>query len=123
MYDTSLVLLFSNFPHIICTIGVRMDSEGVFTDIFPAEWAADSDFCEYLQELSGYPLATLKKEPERLAEAREENQIQTQELAFKNYKTFIQTADCTRDVFSEFSTVEGRLENLLEHLPGAIDNW
>ena len=100
-----------------------MDSEGVFTDIFPAEWAADSDFCEYLQELSGYPLATLKKEPERLAEAREENQMQTQELAFKNYKTFIQTADCTRDVFSEFSTVEDRLENLLEHLPGAIDNW
>ena len=49
---------------------------GVFSDIFPAEWAADPDFCIYLSELSGYPLSTLKKEPERLAEARENNQKQ-----------------------------------------------
>ena len=34
---------------------------GVFTDIFPAEWAADVDFCEYLNELSGYALVNLKK--------------------------------------------------------------
>ena len=45
------------------------DSEGVFADIFPAEWAADPDFCVYLSELSGYPLTTLKKEPERLQES------------------------------------------------------
>ena len=24
---------------------------GVFTDIFPAEWAADPDFCQYLTQL------------------------------------------------------------------------
>ena len=45
------------------------DSEGVFADIFPAEWAADPDFCVYLSELSGYPLTTLKKEPERLQDS------------------------------------------------------
>jgi len=97
-------------------------SGGVFADIFPAEWAADGEFCEYLAELSAYSLESLKKEPTRLAEERESNLTQTQDLAFKNYKTFIQTADCTRDVFSEFGQVETKLDSLLDALPGAIDN-
>ena len=63
----------------------------------------------------------IKKEPQRLAEARTENLQQTQDLAFKNYKTFIQTADCTRDVFVEFGNVETKLDSLLEELPTAIE--
>ena len=97
-------------------------SSGVFTDIFPAEWAADAEFCAYLAQLSSYSLQNLKKEPQRLHEAREENLKQTQDLAFKNYKTFIQTADCSRDVFSEFGNVESKLDSLLNELPSAIDN-
>ena len=58
-----------------------------------------------------------------MKEARENNQKQTQDLAFKNYKTFIQTADCSRDVFSEFGAVENRLDTLLDSLPTAIDSW
>ena len=97
-------------------------SSGVFTDIFPAEWAADGEFCEYLSQLSSYSLQNLKKEPLRLHESRDENLKQTQDLAFKNYKTFIQTADCSRDVFSEFGNVEVKLDSLLNELPSAIDN-
>ena len=72
--------------------------------------------------MSAYSLESLKKEPNRLADERGSNLTQTQDLAFKNYKTFIQTADCTRDVFSEFGQVETKLDSLLGALPGAIDN-
>jgi len=102
--------------------GSEEEFSSVFTDIFPAEWAADPDFCQYLTQLSGYSLQNLKKEPQRLREAREENLSQTQNLAFENYKTFIQTADCSRDVFSEFGNVESKLDSLLDELPSAIDN-
>ena len=69
---------------------------------------------------SGYSLQNLKKEPQRLREAREENLSQTQNLAFENYKTFIQTADCSRDVFSEFGNVESKLDSLLDELPSGL---
>ena len=62
----------------------------------------------------------MKKEPQRLREAREENLSQTQNLAFENYKTFIQTADCSRDVFSEFGNVESKLDSLLDELPSGL---
>ena len=31
--------------------GPEEEFSGVFTDIFPAEWAADPDFCQYLTQL------------------------------------------------------------------------
>ena len=45
-------------------------------------------FQGYFSEIikSGYSLQNLKKEPQRLREAREENLSQTQNLAFENYK-------------------------------------
>ena len=60
------------------------EGEGVFLDIFPAEWGSDPDFCIYIRELSGYPLSTLKKEPLRLTEAREVNKKQTQGKELNN---------------------------------------
>ena len=79
-------------------------------------------FQGYFSEIikSGYSLQNLKKEPQRLREAREENLSQTQNLAFENYKTFIQTADCSRDVFSEFGNVETKLDSLLDELPSGL---
>ena len=79
-------------------------------------------FQGYFSEIikSGYSLQNLKKEPQRLREAREENLSQTQNLAFENYKTFIQTADCSRDVFSEFGNVESKLDSLLDELPSGL---
>lgn len=42
----------------------------------------------------------------------------TQKLAFNNYKTFIETADCTREVFKDFVAVEDHVSRLLECIPG-----
>ena len=44
-------------------------------------------------------------------------QAYTQELAFSNYKTFIQTSSCSREIFSSFAETEAQLGDLLNKLP------
>ncbi|XP_077524937.1 conserved oligomeric Golgi complex subunit 8 isoform X1 [Amblyomma americanum] len=80
-------------------------------------WRENADITTYVQELSSYDVPRLTQEPERLAEEKALVLEQTQKLAFENYKTFIKTAQCSKDIFKEFSVVEGRLDALQEKLP------
>lgn len=41
----------------------------------------------------------------------------TQELAASNYKTFIQTSQCSKDLFNRFNTIEIDLDRLLQNIP------
>ncbi|KAK2848375.1 hypothetical protein Q7C36_010057 [Tachysurus vachellii] len=89
----------------------------VFKDSFPENWRENPDFAAYLCELSSYGVETLNREPERLCEERAQILQQTRELAFSNYKTFIRTADCTKDIYTHFGRVELSLSKLLHKLP------
>ena len=59
----------------------------------------------------------LAAEPDRVANELAGVQTHTQELAFSNYKTFIQTSSCSKEVFSSFTETEAQLDHLLEKLP------
>lgn len=77
----------------------------------------NTELDEYLYKLGTYKVDQLKKEEARLSE---ENKIvveHTQDLAISNYKTFIQTSDCSKHIFKEFKDTEQKLDRLIEKLP------
>lgn len=89
----------------------------VFPESVRKVWKDNPDVVQYLTDLSSVGLQRLCQEPERLAEERTAILEQTQDLAFHNYKTFIQTAECSHGIFQDFNIIESRVESLLEKLP------
>ncbi|XP_054260981.1 conserved oligomeric Golgi complex subunit 8-like [Macrosteles quadrilineatus] len=90
----------------------------IFPEGVPESWKINPDFYAYLTKLGGYTVEQLSKEPDRLAEEKCAVLSQTQELAFSNYKTFIRTAECSREIFQQFNNAETSLNSLVERVPG-----
>uniref|UniRef100_A0AAR5P5A9 Conserved oligomeric Golgi complex subunit 8 n=1 Tax=Dendroctonus ponderosae TaxID=77166 RepID=A0AAR5P5A9_DENPD len=84
---------------------------------YPAEWKYDENVKEYLTKLAAYKVEDLIKKPRRLEVEFANIQDQTQDLAVTNYKTFIETAECSRQLFSQFSSIEHKLDELLLDIP------
>ena len=66
----------------------------------------------FLKELSGYNIHRLQLEPMKLKEENEHIMEDIQNLAFSNYKTFIRTAQCSREIYQDFSIIENKLDSL-----------
>lgn len=89
----------------------------IFKESFPDSWTENPDFVQYLSELSSYGVNKLSMEPDRLSDERSQILQETQNLAFTHYKTFIQTAECSREIFEDFQIIEKHVDNLLQNLP------
>lgn len=59
----------------------------------------------------------IKKDKIRLLDDHKTIVEHTQDLAITNYKTFIKTSECSREVYNEFLATEKRLNGLIEALP------
>lgn len=75
------------------------------------------EFAKYVKKIDSFNVEELSKEPNRLKNEKQHILEQTQDLAFKNYKTFIQTAECSREIFKQFHDVEGTLDSLVGKIP------
>ncbi|XP_023331474.1 conserved oligomeric Golgi complex subunit 8 isoform X2 [Eurytemora carolleeae] len=93
----------------------------IFGEEAPDGWRDNKEFILYLTELGTLGADRLTIEPERVKDELSTVQMQTQELAFSNYKTFIQTSDCSKQIYSEFGNTENHLENLVEKMPGFLE--
>jgi hypothetical protein len=71
----------------------------------------------FLKELSGYNIHRLQLEPMKLKEENEHIMEDIQNLAFSNYKTFIRTAQCSREIYQDFSIIENKLDSLTSKIP------
>ncbi len=92
----------------------------------------------YLQELNALHIDRLQLEPKLLLDKKEQINDEIQTLAFSNYKTFIRTAQCSREIYSvnhqlklaiygknysnsffskDFSIIETKLDSLITNLP------
>ncbi|GJQ64868.1 hypothetical protein Trydic_g7043 [Trypoxylus dichotomus] len=89
----------------------------LFPSGYPDEWNLNTAFSDYISKLGSYKVDDLLKEPNKLREEQTIISEHTQELAVSNYKTFIQTSQCSKDLFNRFNTIEIDLDKLLHNIP------
>ena len=90
--------------------------------IFQIDIPKNDEVVEYLYKLGTYKVDDLKKEQSRLVEENKQIVEQTQDIAISNYKTFIQTSECSRAIFREYVETEKRLDCLIDKLPNFTES-
>lgn len=93
----------------------------VFPDGIPESWKENPDFYHFLSKLGGFDVDQLSKEPDHLVDEKNSVLQTTRELVFGNYKTFIQTAESSREIFKQFNQTECRLDRLVQKIPNFVD--
>ncbi|CAH0386366.1 unnamed protein product [Bemisia tabaci] len=89
----------------------------IFPDGVPEELEDNPQLVGYLNKLGTYNVEQLSKEQDHLSEEKTVILNQTKDLASTNYKTFIKTAECSREIFQQFGKTEERLKSLIKDLP------
>jgi Dor1-like family len=74
----------------------KLHTNSKFLSFFTENLEDDPNLSQYLYKLGTYKVDQLKKEQSRLADENKQVVEQTQDLAISNYKTFIQTSECSR---------------------------
>lgn len=78
------------------------------------------DISDYIKKLGSQNWEYIRKEPEKLTEEMKQLTEQTQELAFTNYKTFVETADISRTILKDLDKSKKSLVTFLEATPNFV---
>ncbi|KAM3965095.1 conserved oligomeric Golgi complex subunit 8 [Aphomia sociella] len=78
------------------------------------------EITDYIKKLGSQNWEHIKKEPERLTEEMKQLTEQTQELAFTNYKTFVETADISKTIMKDLGKSKESLDLFLNTTPSFI---
>ena len=73
-------------------------------------------YLPYLQTLFTYDTERLHRELEYLNDEKCSKSAQMLSLTFDNYSTFIQTAECSKNISNDFSKIEDSLSLILKQL-------
>ena len=91
--------------------------ELLFTNSDEKERPSADDAYQYLQELNSYHLDRMAAEPFILREKQLLCGEEIKSLAFSNYKTFVRTAHCSREIYADFARIDEHLDEVLGRLP------
>jgi hypothetical protein len=75
------------------------------------------DSYAYLQEINSFHIDRLQLEPTVLLDKKQLIQDEIKNFSFSNYKTFIRTAQCSKEIYADFSVIESKLDQLISRLP------
>ncbi|XP_048478311.1 conserved oligomeric Golgi complex subunit 8 [Plutella xylostella] len=92
----------------------------LFPDSPSANHEYFSDIADYIQTLGSQNWEYIRKEPDRLEEEMKQLTEQTQDLAFTNYKTFVESADVSKAIMKDLGKSKESLEVFLDNMPGFI---
>eukprot|EP00049_Salpingoeca_infusionum_P016355 m.333574 g.333574 ORF g.333574 m.333574 type:complete len:815 (-) comp16064_c1_seq1:2991-5435(-) len=98
------------------------DSEGfTVASVLPLarkeDWVRDPAAFACLQRVAAMSLNDITTEAKRIKEQQYVIQKDTEDLASQNYKSFIKTADHSKNIFKEFKAVETHAASLTQSLP------
>lgn len=89
---------------------------------FEASTSDKSEAINYLQKLRGYKVENLKKDTVNLKDDLKNLDVQTQEIAFLNYQSFIKCAESSRSVLNGWNETTKNIENLIQNIPTFTEN-
>ncbi|KAI8436709.1 hypothetical protein MSG28_010193 [Choristoneura fumiferana] len=78
------------------------------------------DITDYIKKLGSQSWDHIQKEPERLTDEMNQLTEQTQDLAFTNYKTFVETAEISRTIMKDLGNSKDSLSKFLDATPEFI---
>ena len=94
----------------------------LFPDVSREDWEDDPEQEHYLTALTSYDMGKIMHEPERIENRKKTILEETQNLAFRNYKAFVQTAECSREIYEKFNDTSVHVDRLLDQLPSFRDS-
>lgn len=89
----------------------------IFNNEIPEDIRENPEVENYLMQIRGYKLENLKKDSHQMDFQIRQLEDETQEIVIKNYKTFLDCTETSRQISNGFTDTSKTLDTLLNKLP------